>query len=88
MYGIKVILHGNGFVIYFPLVTKPRDVQFGGRTQAIGKLGGGLEHRFSPTTGIFVDAAWMFADHENAAVLRAGVSLVFGPKDQPPPSYK
>jgi hypothetical protein len=29
---------------------------------------------------VFVDAAWMFADHENAAVFRAGVSLVFGPK--------
>ena len=31
-------------------------VQFGGRTQAVGKVGGGIEHRFSPHKGIFADA--------------------------------
>ena len=59
-----------------PYVFGGAGVQFGDRTQAVGKLGGGLEHRFSPQTGVFVDAAWMFSDHENAAVFRAGVSLI------------
>jgi hypothetical protein len=63
-------------------------VQFGDRTGAVGELGGGIEHRFSPACGVFVDAAWMFAEHENAAVFRAGVSLVFGPQELPPPSKK
>jgi hypothetical protein len=63
-------------------------VQFGGRTEAVGELGGGIEHRFSPGAGIFVDAAWMFSEHENAAVFRAGLSLIFGPQELPPPSTK
>ena len=64
-------------------------VQFGDRTQAVGKLGGGIEHRFSPHCGIFADGAWMFSEHENAAVFRAGMSFAFGPGDPPhSPSYK
>ena len=59
-----------------PYVFGGAGVQFGDGTQAVGKLGGGLEHRFSPQTGVFVDAAWMFSDHENAAVFRAGLSLI------------
>jgi hypothetical protein len=54
-------------------------VQFGDRTQAVGKLGGGVEHRFSPTAGVFADACWMFGDHENAAVFRLGCTFTFGP---------
>lgn len=64
-------------------------VQFDGRTQAVGKIGGGIEHRFSPSKGIFADAAWMFSEHENAAVFRAGMSFAFGPGEPPAsPSYK
>ena len=59
-----------------PYVFGGAGVQFGDQTKAVGKLGGGIEHRFSPHCGVFVDAAWMFADHENAAVFRAGVSIV------------
>ena len=53
--------------------------QFGERSQAVGKLGGGVEHRFSPDVGMFADAAWMFSEHENAAVFRLGISIIFGP---------
>lgn len=47
-------------------------VQFGGRTQAVGEIGGGIEHRFSPHSGIFADAAWMFSEHENAPCAAPG----------------
>ena len=64
-------------------------VQIDDRTRAVGKVGGGIEHRFSPSKGIFADAAWMFSEHENAAVFRAGMSFAFGPGEPPPsPSYK
>jgi hypothetical protein len=59
-----------------PYVFGGAGVQFGDRTQAVGKLGGGIEHRFTPNSGAFVDAGWMFSEHENAAVFRAGVSII------------
>jgi hypothetical protein len=58
-------------------------VQFGDRTQAVGELGGGVEHRFSPTMGVFTDVCWMFSNHENAAVFRVGMSIVFGQPGEP-----
>jgi len=64
-------------------------VQFDGRTQAVGKVGGGIEHRFSPHCGIFADVAWMTSEHENATVCRAGMVMAFGPGEPPAsPSYK
>ena len=69
-------------------VTAAVDVD-GDRAQAVGKVGGGIEHRFTPRKGIFADAAWMFSEHENAAVFRVGMSFAFGPGEPPhSPSYK
>lgn len=62
-----------------PYVFGGAGVQFGDQTMAIGTLGGGLEHRFTPHCGVFGDAAWMFGNHENAAVFRLGVTMAFGP---------
>ena len=59
-----------------PYVFGGAGVQFGDRTQAVGELGGGIEHRFTPNFGAFVDAGWMFGSHENAAVFRAGISII------------
>lgn len=59
-----------------PYVFGGAGVQFGDQTKAVGKLGGGIEHRFSPHTGVFVDAGWMFTDHENAAIFRGGITLI------------
>ena len=61
-----------------PYVFAGAGVQFGDQTLAVGALGGGVEHRFSPHCGVFGDAAWMFGSHENAAVFRLGVTLTFG----------
>ncbi len=46
-------------------------------TQAIGKIGLGVEHRFLAGTGVFADAAWMFGSNENAAMFRGGFKLSF-----------
>lgn len=59
-----------------PYVFGGAGAQFGDRTRAVGSLGAGIEHRFSPHFGAFIDGSWMFSDHENAAVFRAGFSLV------------
>lgn len=47
------------------------------RTQSIGKLGLGMEHRFMAGTGIFADAAWMFGSEQNAAIFRGGFKFSF-----------
>ena len=62
-----------------PYVFAGAGVQFGDGTMAIGTLGGGVEHRFTPRCGVFTDAAWMFGNHENAVVFRLGVTMTFGP---------
>jgi hypothetical protein len=62
-----------------PYVFAGAGVQFGGQTLAVGTLGGGVEHRFTPHCGVFGDAAWMFGSHENAVVFRLGVTMAFGP---------
>lgn len=62
-----------------PYVFGGAGVQFGGETMAIGTLGVGVEHRFSPHCGMFADAAWLFGDHENLVVFRTGVTMAFGP---------
>jgi hypothetical protein len=59
-----------------PYVLGGAGVQFGDRTQAVGELGGGVEHRFTPNVGVFVDGGWMFGSRENAAVFRLGISIV------------
>ncbi|MEY4484730.1 MAG: hypothetical protein RL693_2182 [Verrucomicrobiota bacterium] len=47
------------------------------RTQTIGKLGLGMEHRFVAGTSVFADAAWMFGAEQNAAVFRGGFKFSF-----------
>lgn len=47
------------------------------RTQTIGKLGLGMEHRFIAGTSVFADAAWMFGAEQNAAVFRGGFKFSF-----------
>lgn len=47
------------------------------RTQTIGKLGLGMEHRFMAGTSVFADAAWMFGAEQNAAVFRGGFKFNF-----------
>ena len=66
-----------------PYLIAGTGVQFGDRTQAVGELGGGVEHRFSSTMGVFTDVCWMFGNHENAAVFRVGMSIVFGQPGEP-----
>lgn len=66
-----------------PYVVAGAGVQCGDRAQAVGELGGGVEHRFSPTCGIFGDASWLFGEHENAVVFRLGVTCTFGPSGEP-----
>jgi hypothetical protein len=46
-------------------------------TQAVGKIGIGVEHRFVAGTGVFADAAWMFGSQENAAMFRGGFKFSF-----------
>jgi phage shock protein A len=60
-----------------PYIFAGAGAQFGNGTRAIGELGAGVEHRFTPNLGIFTDASWLFSEHENAAVFRAGVSLAW-----------
>ena len=59
-----------------PYVFGGAGIQIGDRTKAIGEIGGGVERRFSPAVGVFVDAGWTFGEHENAALFRAGISIV------------
>ncbi|CAN5916857.1 hypothetical protein BH11VER1_BH11VER1_22130 [soil metagenome] len=47
------------------------------RTQSIGKLGLGMEHRFVASTSVFADAAWMFGSEQSAAVFRGGFKFSF-----------
>ena len=51
--------------------------QFDGETEAVGAAGAGIEYRFSPRFGVFVDGGGLFSGHESAAVFRAGVSIVY-----------
>jgi len=52
--------------------------QFDEVRQSFGQAGGGLEFRFTPNWGVFVDARYVMADKtENYGVARAGLRLSF-----------
>ena len=60
-----------------PYVFGSAGARFGDGTKGVGILGAGLEHRFSPFIGVFVDAGWQFSEHENAALFRAGMRFIY-----------
>jgi hypothetical protein len=52
--------------------------QFDRGAEGVGIVGVGLEHRFTPNFGVFIDGGGLFANHQNAAILRLGISIAIG----------
>lgn len=73
-------LSGNAIVRYpiealslAPYATVGGGAGFGNNSNGFGSVGGGLEYRFTPNIGTFVDAKWLFGATDSAAVLQSGL---------------
>lgn len=63
-----------------PYATAGFGGQFADGSRCIGLVGGGVEKRFTPSTGMFVDCRYVFDGvHEHAAEIRVGMRVAFGP---------